>query len=163
MSAARRLTRLAGLAAAALVVAGVVAGCSSGGGTAEIAITDAWARSSPATAAAGAAYMTITNNGDAADALVGASSEAATTVEVHETVAVEEPAASDGMGGGMMGMQPIARLEIPAGGTVELKPGGYHIMLIGLTQELKVGDTIEITLTFEKAGEFPMTVEVRES
>ncbi len=63
----------------------------------------------------------------------------------------------------MMGMQPIARLEIPAGGTVELKPGSYHIMLIDLTQELKVGDKIEITLKFEKAGEVKVTAEVRES
>ena len=67
------------------------------------------------------------------------------------------------MGGGMMGMQPIARLEIPAGGTVELMPGSYHIMLIDLKQELKAGDKIEITLTFEKAGEVKVTAEVRES
>ena len=60
-------------------------------------------------------------------------------------------------------MQPVARLEIPAGGSVELKPGSYHIMLIGLKQDLKAGDTIEITLTFEKAGEVKVTAEVRES
>jgi hypothetical protein len=76
---------------------------------------------------------------------------------------MESPAASDGMGGGTMGMRPIDRLEIPAGGTVELKPGSYHIMLIGLNQELKPGDKIEITLTFEKAGEVKVTAEVRES
>ena len=63
----------------------------------------------------------------------------------------------------MMGMQPIARLEIPAGGSVELKPGSYHIMLIGLKQDLKVGDSIEITLKFEKAGEIKVTAAVRES
>jgi hypothetical protein len=177
MPAARRLARRAGLVLAALVVAGAAAGCSSGGDTAEIAITDQWARASSAMAAAGAAYMTITNNGTAADALVGASSPAAETVEVHETVAMmptpaasdgmgggmESPAATDGTGGGMMGMQPIARLEIPAGGTVKLEPGGYHIMLIGLTQELKAGDKIEITLKFEKAGEIKVEAAVRES
>ena len=65
--------------------------------------------------------------------------------------------------GGMVGMQPIERLEIPAGATVELKPGSYHIMLIGLKQELKAGETIEITLTFEKAGDVKVTAEVRES
>lgn len=173
MSAARRLTRLAGLAAAALVVAGVVAGCSAGSGS--ITVTEPWARASSAMAAAGAAYMKIENTGSAADALLGAASSVADTVEVHETVAMEAPAetegmggmetpaATDGMGGGMMGMQPIARLEVPAGGTVELKPGGYHIMLIGLKQELKVGETIEITLTFEKAGEVKVTAEVRAS
>jgi copper(I)-binding protein len=67
------------------------------------------------------------------------------------------------MGEGMMGMRPIARLEIPAGGSVELKPGGYHVMLIDLNQELKAGDKIEITLKFEKAGEIKVTAEVRES
>jgi copper(I)-binding protein len=125
--------------------------------------------------AAGAAYMTIQNTGTTADALTGASSAAAKTVEVHETVVLgsPSPAPSDGMGspapsasgdtGGMMGMQPIARLEIPAGGTVELKPGSYHIMLIGLNQELKAGDKIEITLKFEKAGEVKVTAQVRES
>jgi hypothetical protein len=126
-------------------------------------------------AAAGAAYMKIENTGSEADALLGAASPVAETVEVHETVAMEAPAptdgmggmetpaASDGMGGGMMGMQPIARLEIPAGGSVALEPGGYHIMLIGLKQELVAGETIEITLTFEKAGEVKVTAEVRES
>jgi len=176
MSHATRSARLGGLLLAALLVASVAAGCSSGAG-ASITVTEPWARASSAMAAAGAAYMTIQNTGSAADALVGASSPAAKTVEVHETVAMESempaasdgmggmesPAASDGMDGGMMGMQPIARLEIPAGGTVELKPGSYHIMLIDLNQELKPGDEIEITLTFEKAGEVTVTAEVRES
>jgi copper(I)-binding protein len=177
MQPARRSARLAGLLTAAFVVACVAAGCSSGGGG-SITVTEPWARASSMMAAAGAAYMTIENAGSAADALVGAASPAAKTVEVHETVAMESetPAASDGMGmespmpsasgdmgGGVMGMRPIARLEIPAGGKVELKPGGYHIMLIDLNQELKAGDKIEITLTFEKAGDVKVTAEVRES
>jgi copper(I)-binding protein len=65
-------------------------------------------------------------------------------------------------GSGMLGMQKIDRLEIPAGGSVELKPGSYHLMLIGPTQELTVGDTIEMTLDFEKAGPVKVTAEVRE-
>jgi len=174
MTPVRPLARLGGLLAAALVVAVVAAGCSSGG-SASIKVTNPWARASSATAAAGAAYMTIQNTGTAADALVGASSPAAKTTEVHETVAMQSAAPSAGMGmgspdpsasaapGGMMGMQPVARLEIPAGGTVELKPGSYHIMLIDLTKELKPGDKIEITLTFEKAGEIKVSAEVRES
>jgi len=151
MSPVRRLGRLAGVAAAALVVAGLAAGCSSGGGSAAVSVAEAWARASSAMAAAGAAYMKIENTGSEADALLGAASPVAETVEVHETVAMEEPAATDGMGGGMMGMRPIARLEIPAGGSVALEPGGYHIMLIGLKQELKAGETIEITLTDRKS------------
>lgn len=163
MSPVTRCAGLGGLLAAALVAASVLAGCS--GGSASITVSEPWARASSAMAAAGAAYMKIENSGSAADALIGASSPAAKTVEVHETVAMEgeSPAASDGTGGGMMGMRPIARLEIPAGGTVELKPGSYHIMLIDLNQELKPGDKIEITLTFEKAGDVKVTAEVRES
>ena len=163
MTPARRLTRLGGLLIAALVVASVAAGCSSGGGTADVKVTDAWARASSAVASAGAAYMKIENTGSAADALIGASSPAATTVEVHETVAMGSPAPDASGDGGMMGMQPVKRLEIPAGGTVELKPGSYHIMLIGLKQDLKVGDSIEITLKFEKVGEVKVTAAVRES
>ncbi len=143
--------------ALALALALVVAACGGSGGG--IKVTDAWARNSSAVAAAGAAYMIIENAGSAADALIGASSTVAKATEVHETV--EMPAASDGTSSGMMGMQPVSRVEIPAGGKLELKPGSYHIMLIGLNQELKAGDTIEITLKLEKAGEVKVTVEVR--
>ena len=131
-------------------------------------------------AGAGAAYMVIENTGSAADFLVGGSSDVAKAVEVHETVAIrspprrwsprawamESPAASGGgmaPGGAMMGMQKMDRLEIPAGGSVELKPGSYHIMLIDLTRELKAGEKIDITLKFEKAGDVKVTAEVREN
>jgi copper(I)-binding protein len=176
MNPARRFARVGPVLLAALVAGSVLAGCSSS--SASIIVSDPWARASSAMASAGAAYMKIENTGSAADALIGATSPAATTVEVHETVVMGSPmpSASDGMGmgspmpsasgmgdGGMMGMQPIARLEIPAGGSVELKPGSYHIMLIGLKQDLKVGDSIEITLKFEKVGEIKVTAAVRES
>ncbi len=161
MTPVRRLTRLGGLFLAALVVASIAVGCSSG--SPSIVVADPWARASSAMGSAGAAYMTIQNTGAAADALIGASSPAATTVEVHETVAMGSPAPGASGDGGMMGMQPVARLEIPAGGSVELKPGSYHIMLIGLKQDLKPGATIEITLAFEKAGEIKVTATVRES
>jgi periplasmic copper chaperone A len=160
MTPVRRFARLGGLLIAALVAGSVLVGCSSS--SASIVVSDPWARASSAMASAGAAYMKIENTGSAADALLGASSPAATTVEVHETVAMGSPAPDASGDGGMMGMQPVKRLEIPAGGTVELKPGSYHIMLIGLKQDLKVGDSIEITLTFEKVGEIKVTATVRE-
>ena len=157
---ARPLARLIPMA----IFVMLVAGCSGGSGG--IAVTDAWSRPSPAVAGAGAAYMIIENTGSSADALIGGKSDVATAVEVHETVDMSSamPGASDGgMGGSpMMGMQKIDRLEIPAGGKVELKPGSYHVMLIGLTRELQVGETIEITLTFEQAGEVKVSAEVRE-
>ncbi len=168
---------------AALLAVVVIAGaCSSGSagvaGSGSIEVSDAWARTSPMIEGAGAAYLVIKNTGSEADALIGASSPAAKTTEVHETYVVEaspaasmdggmaSPAASTeagmGSGGTMMGMRPIPRLDIPAGGTVELKPGSYHIMLIELVAPLKVGDKIDITLTFEKAGEIKVTAEVKD-
>ena len=66
-------------------------------------------------------------------------------------------------GGGMMGMQPVARVEIPAGGSLQLKPGSYHVMLIGLVKDLKAGDTIDLTLKFERAGAITVKAQVRES
>jgi copper(I)-binding protein len=174
---------------AALLAVVVIAGaCSSGSGSGSagagsagagtIEISGAWARTSPMVAGAGAAYMVIKNTGSEADVLVSASSPAAKTTEVHETYKVEEspaasmdggmasPAASMdggmGSGGAMMGMRRIESLEIPAGGTVELKPGSYHVMLIELVAPLKAGEKIDITLTFEKAGEIKVTAEVKD-
>jgi copper(I)-binding protein len=117
-----------------------------------VSITDAWARRAPAAHGAGASangavYMTITNRSPDADALVAATSEAAKIVELHE-VRHE---------GGVMAMRPVPRMPLPAGGRLELKPGGYHVMLMGLTRHLNPGDTVTVTLTFEKAP--PLTIE----
>ncbi len=136
-----------------------------------ISVTGAWARSTPATAGTSAAYATITNAGTTADALIGASSPVATSAEVHETMTMGSPAASSGgmMGspaassGGMMGMQPVSRVEITAGGSLQLQPGSYHVMLIGLTSDLVTGETIDLTLIFEKAGPITVKAEVRAS
>lgn len=64
-------------------------------------------------------------------------------------------------GSGMMKMQPVDKIEIPAGGTVKLEPGGYHVMMLDMGKTLNPGDTIEVTLTFEKAGTKKVTAEVR--
>ncbi|MGI9252610.1 MAG: copper chaperone PCu(A)C, partial [Thermomicrobiales bacterium] len=99
----------------------------------------------------GAVFMTIANAGAEADRLLGGTSTAATAVGVHEM-------ADDD---GTMIMRPLADgLEIPADGSVELKPGSYHIMLLGLTSELTPGDTLDVTLTFEKAGDIAIEVPV---
>jgi copper(I)-binding protein len=172
----RRTAGLGPTLGAALALAMLVGACSSPGGS-SIGVTGAWVRAAAMTAPSTAAYMTIANPGSAGDALVGVSSAVATTAEVHETMVVAAsatPAASDGMGGaspmpgasaggGMMGMQPVARLEIPAGGVVVLEPGSYHVMLIGLKQDLKAGDSVTLSLTFEKAGTVTVTAPVRES
>ncbi|MEI2386552.1 copper chaperone PCu(A)C [Breoghania sp. JC706] len=111
-----------------------------------------WTRATPGKAAAGGGFLKITNGGKEADRLVGASSPRAKRTEIHE-MSVKD---------GIMVMRPVdGPLEIPAGGTLELKPGGYHVMLMGLPTPFKEGETIPVTLTFEKAGsvEIGLTVE----
>lgn len=135
-----------------------VAACSATGGgpigTGTLTVTEAWARPSTGMALAGAAYLTITNGTGQADALLGVTTPAAKNPELHQTTADAS---------GMMVMQPVASIEIPAGGAVKLEPGGYHIMLINLSGEFVAGSTIELTLQFEKAGPVTVTAEVRAS
>lgn len=116
-----------------------------------ITITDAWARRAPGghgseQAANGAVYMIITNTGPA-DAVTSATSDVARVVELHETRSE----------GGVMVMRPLERFPLPAGGKLELRPGSYHVMLMGLTRHLHAGDTVKVTLSFDKAP--PVTVE----
>jgi copper(I)-binding protein len=115
-------------------------------------VTGAWVRNSPMMDRAGAAYMVIENSGEAADRLVSVSSDVAATIELHETKDV----------GGMMEMSPVTGIDVPASGQVELKPGGLHVMLIGLTRELAPGDEVQLILNFEQAGAVQVTAEVRE-
>lgn len=115
----------------------------------KVTVVDPMARPSPMMAGNGAAYMTILNGTDQPVQLLAARSDAAETVELHETV-------NDG---GMMRMvyQPEG-FAIPAGGSVELKPGGKHVMLINLVEPLEIGSEVQITLEFD-SGE-PMTITV---
>ncbi|MEZ5871023.1 MAG: copper chaperone PCu(A)C [Nitratireductor sp.] len=89
-------------------------------------------------------YMVIRNKGGEPDRLVAASVDFAGKTEIHQMA----------MNGDVMVMRPVAGgLEIPAGGEVELKPGGYHIMFMKLGEQLKEGEMRKVMLTFEKAGE----------
>ena len=114
----------------------------------ELMVTEPWARTSPMSAGNGAVYLNLVNQGGSADALVSAESDAAEVVELHETKMGEND---------MMQMSPVARIEVPAGSSVSLEPGGKHIMLINLKQELTADQTIVLTLNFEKSD--PVTVE----
>ncbi len=143
-------------------------------GSAKVAVSGAWARTSPASAENGAAYMTLTAAAD--DALVAAKvpSEIAGMTEIHETVAADMGSATT-MGGsattmagsattmGAMTMKPVAKIALPAGKAVELKPGGYHVMLMKLAKPLTKGQTFDVELTFEKAGKQTVKVEVRDN
>lgn len=109
----------------------------------KIAIGHPWTRETAATQSVGGGFLTIRNGGKTADRLVSASSSVAKEVQIH-TMSVD---------GGVMKMRPLKDgISIPAGQTVELKPGGLHIMFIGLKQPFKKGGQIPATLRFLKAG-----------
>ncbi|MBS1254070.1 MAG: hypothetical protein MAG451_03126 [Anaerolineales bacterium] len=132
------------------IFGGLVACGPSSPATPQIHVEGAWSR--PATAGGtGAVYVTVTNEGGAADSLLGAQSEIAEAVELHETT----------MENDVMRMQPVSSVEVPAGGRVTFEPGGLHVMLIGLKQDLSAGDRFEITLQFEASGSVPVEVSVR--
>lgn len=106
-----------------------------------------WSRATPEGAKVAAGYVTIRNTGAEADRLISASGAIAGKTEIHE-MAVDAQ--------GVMTMRPVAGVEIPAGGSVELKPGSFHIMFMSLKEGAKEGHPFKGSLTFEKAG----TVEV---
>lgn len=128
-------------AALTLIAAPVLAAASS------VQVSQAWSRPAPQ-GGNGAGYAVISNAGPAGDTLIAVSSPVAARAEIHESMIMS--------GQAMMHPRP-GGLPVPAGATVALKPGGWHIMLMGLKQPLKAGDHYPATLTFKKAGK--MTVQ----
>jgi copper(I)-binding protein len=117
---------------------------------ASIAVTEAWGWSP--TPERGAVYFMVENTGTEADRLVGASSDAAGVVQVHETTMVD----------GTASMGEVEGVDVPAGGSVTFEPGGYHVMLMEIPEALEVGSSIDVTLSFEGAGDLDVTAEIRE-
>ncbi len=118
-----------------------------------VSVTDAWARPTIGQGRTTAAYMTITNEGATDDVLKAAKSPSAERVELHETKMT---------GDGVMQMRPLeGGLPIPAGATAELKPGGAHVMVMGLNGELAEGGDLPLTLEFAEAGSVDIVVPVR--
>ena len=122
------------------------------GATPSIAVEQPYARATPTGATTGAVYMTLANKAKTADRLIAASSDVAGKLQIHEMAVVN----------GVMQMRQLANgLPVPAEGSVVLKPGSYHVMLIGLKKPLTAGQTFPLTLTFEKAGNISITVPVQ--
>ena len=121
------------------------------GETGQLEIQAPWARATPGQAQNGAAYLTIVS--PTTDRLTAASSPVAKKVELH-TMSME---------GGVMRMRPLAALDIPAGQTVALSPGGTHIMLLGLARPLREGQSFPLTLSFEHAGGRQVTVAIEKA
>ncbi|HZW04877.1 MAG TPA: copper chaperone PCu(A)C [Anaerolineaceae bacterium] len=139
----------------------ILSACSAvqAGTGASVKAEGVWARPSRASGnemmgTVAGAFMVLKNDGSQADRLISASSDVAKVVEIHETVMEGEVAKMQKLSDG---------LEIPAGGSVELKPGSYHVMLINLQQDLVVGDKFALELQFEKSGAVSVEVEVKEA
>jgi copper(I)-binding protein len=150
----RTITRRAVVAAVALIAASLVGACGASDGSTdhEVTVTKQWARTSAEGARVGAAYMNIETSLD--DELIGASVDTAVAMDaqIHEMV----------MSGGNMTMQEVESIPVKAGETITFKPGGYHVMLIGLAQPLASGGTISVTLRFAKAGDVVVAVPIQE-
>jgi copper(I)-binding protein len=131
------------------VVFGVVLVACGAGGSGEFQVNDVWAR--PGLVGGNAAVFFVINNPGPDDMLLSVSSEIASAVEMHMTI----------MQDGNMQMVPQVNVPVPIGETI-FEPGGLHVMLIGLKNDLKPGDTFPVTLNFEKAGDRLLNVTVRE-
>jgi periplasmic copper chaperone A len=136
-------------AALGALVAGLAWACAASAAEPSIHIVDAWARATPPGVENGAVYFKILNHGGA-DKLVGARSSAARGAEIHASVARN----------GVDEMRRIQALPIGAGASVELAPGGTHVMLVGLAAPLAPGAKVALTLVFAAAGEIAVEVPV---
>ncbi len=116
---------------------------------AQVAVKDPWVRATVAEQKSTGAFMQLTS--PEGTRLVEVRSTVAKTVELHEM----------SMDGGVMKMRALAGVDLPAGKTVELKPGGYHVMLVDLKGQVKAGDSVPLTLVFEGKDKKRETVEVK--
>jgi copper(I)-binding protein len=115
-----------------------------------IEIITPWVRSAGAGETTGG-FMLLKNSGSEADQLVKVEFADAMDTDIHETKMVND----------VMEMAHVDGIEIPANGQAELKPGSYHVMMMGLMKELKAGEKVNVKLTFEKAGSVEVEMEVR--
>lgn len=145
----------------------VLVGCGGDPAPDDLTIAAAWARTTPPKAANGAAYLTITSPVD--DSLVGVdvSPSVAAGAQVHTAMGGDDggamadmPGMDHGEEGGLTTMAPLEEVELPAGETVAFEPGQRHIMLTGLVRGLEEGDTVALTLRFERAPDQTVELEV---
>ena len=135
--------RIAAAAACIILASGPAAAHEHVVKAGSLEIVHPWSRATPGGAKVAVGYVTVTNKGTSPDRLVAASAGGiAARGELHES----------GMKDGVMSMKPAEGIAVPAGGTLTLKPGSWHIMFMGLKRPLKQGETFPGSLTFEKAG-----------
>ena len=130
----------------------LLASCGQGSAAPDIKVADAWARETVPGQSSTAAYMTIANTGTAGNRLVSVTASAPLSAMVHNTSSEN----------GVSRMRPAdSGVDVPAGSTVRLEPGGTHVMIMGIQSALKPGDTLKLRLRFEKSGERAVAVPVR--
>lgn len=147
MTTTFRSIRIAACVLGALIAAPVLAGSAAE----SISANDPYVRMAPPGIANTGAFMVLKNASDKDHKLVKAESPAAKVVELH----------THNMVGGVMEMRPVKDVEVKAKGEAVLKPGSLHVMLIGLKQQLKEGDSVPITLTFEDGSSKKVEAPVR--
>lgn len=139
----------------AAILAAALPGYASEFKQGNITINNPWARPTAGDVTVGAVYLTVQNNGIDDDSLRGGTTPVAQRVEIHEGFQDEQ---------GVMKMRQLEfGLEVPAGESVELRPGGYHVMLFGLKQKLEEGTTVPLTLSFARAGDIALEVKVEQA
>lgn len=116
----------------------------------QLVISNVWARATPGMAKTGAAYLMIANHGTAVDRLVAVATPAAAKAQLHTHL----------MENDVMKMRPVSAIEVDPGEPAVLRPGGMHVMLMGLTAPLRAGDVFPLTLSFETAGKVEVHVHV---
>lgn len=136
-----------------ILLAGLILAACNGGDQDGIIIEEAWGRPSPKSASNTAFYMAIRNAGQANDALVQAAIDICGATELHRS-------SSDDAG--VMSMRQMQQIDIQAGQTVALEPGGLHIMCIDRQVDLSPGDSVPISLSFVEAGTISVNAEIRE-
>ena len=162
-------SKITGLLLAVVAGAGLLASCGSDDSSSSSApeITKVWARTSPMETSLGAVYMTISSKDGDELTDVSVDSSIAAMAQIHEMVMasaetdVSMPMTTESMSGEMV-MQEVDSIVIDAGGSVDLMPGGYHIMLMEIAAPLELGAKFDVTLTFAKAGKVTVTAEVRD-
>jgi copper(I)-binding protein len=117
----------------------------------DIAIEQPWARATAGPMPNGTAYLTLFNRGKTLDRLIAAATPAAKRVRFHTHL----------MDSGIMKMRPVSTIELASNSSTVLQPSGLHIMLFGLKRPLKKGDSFQLNLTFERAGQIALNVNVR--
>ncbi|HSG16264.1 MAG TPA: copper chaperone PCu(A)C [Anaerolineae bacterium] len=135
-----------------LLIGLLLAACTAGDQD-NVTVEEAWGRPSPKSAANAAFYMAINNSSREDDTLTKASLDICGRTELHLSAIDDE---------GVMSMQQVQQIDIPAGESVVLEPGGLHVMCIDRQTELNSGDRLPITLSFAHAGEMAVEAEIRD-